>query len=135
MKYIAATVHTLNLFTRASDRLTRWAKVVFKPVREAVYPILSSPKKYHMMDEDDRLGNEVNNRGSECLSLSAGIVAVITNLQDNILDQPILQVVSKPDMAFKQNEGTQSKYLYTIHYTHLRLADGSTDQMMARLSM
>ena len=135
LENIATTVKTLNIITRASDGLAKWAKGAFRPVREALYPFMSSPEKYHMMDGDERPDDDVNNSGKDCPNLSPDIVVRIANLQNDIPDELILQVVSKPLMAFEKNESTQSNSSNLIHYTHARLSDGSGDQIKARMSM
>ena len=96
--------------------------------------IRSYPEKFcpvmgdKMPDNCEFPGEDQNN-----LALRPNCVSSISDFKelDNFVS-PTLQVIkSKMDWE----ESTKSKKVNSLHFTHLRLCDGSKDVMMGRLSM
>ena len=64
-----------------------------------------------------------------------GLAAIASDQSlESFGDTPILQVVSS-DMKFESNSPYQGSVSSKTHFTHLRLADGSNDQIVGRLRM
>ena len=72
MGLVNVAVHVLNHISRASDGLQRWRKLAFKSLREALYPFMSYPEKYPLVDGDIRLGDNTNVCSKKCSALTAG---------------------------------------------------------------
>ena len=89
-----------------------------------------------MKDGDKRNDDTINTRNTECPAMTEGFIAAIASDQslESFGDTPILQVVSS-DMKFESNSSYQGSVSSKTHFTHLRLADGSNDQIVGRLQM
>ena len=136
LNFITNTAHTLNLITRAGDGMTRWGHKAFKSLREALYPIISHPEKYSMRSGDQRPDDDINTTGRTCPPLTPGYIEAIAKHRnlDTFADEPVLQVLNST-MSFESNSSRSTSRTNLIHFTHLRLADGSNNQVLCRLNM
>ena len=134
--------HVMKALARGAQGPNLWGREDFKTIRECVGAIASRPDLYHplMGDKlpDVTLPGEQENdggggHGRKNPSLTTNYISSIAEYKDLDAKLPILQVVSTPNMDFE--EFSRKGKSTNIHFTHLRLCDGSNDVMTGRLSM
>jgi hypothetical protein len=119
-------------------RPSLWPLPQFKEVRECIQVLKTNPEQYSPVLGDclpDGLDHPIGNEPtSEHIALTQKYISDIAEYRDiNAELSPILQVVSTK-MSYEENKQHKKK-TNAIHFTHLRLCDGSNDVIVCRLSM
>ena len=134
---IAHTEHVLKVLTSTPKGSKVWDRPEMQNIRELVEVIRSNPQIYHL-----RVGDHLPDGSIVDQDEDAKIPAPTTNYVkmtaagESVIEYaptPVLQVVSK-NMALEGSTGGNN-HTNMIHFTNLRVCDGSGDVMLARLSM
>ena len=140
MSELAQCAHVLHLLTADPQKKDFWERKEFKLIRQEIAVIQSQPELYVPVCGDILPDHSVASGGEDetahkTPALTQGYIKAIASFKEwNEDDElPILQVSSAPDMSMEQSS-RKSKSSH-IHMTHLRLCDGSNDEMVGRLSM
>ena len=133
--------HLLKSLTLRRDGPEIWKDGSMKTIRECIALITSHPESFpalqgdHIPEESLFSDEEDEQGGGETHSLTSGFIAAIAGSGDlDLNDYPILQVAAPPARKFEQNTGGGNNVSHT-HFTHLRLCDGSGDQIVGRLNL
>lgn len=98
----------------------------------------ANPEKYPAIIADqlpDASTFSVNEEEAKNLSLTANYISAIAEYNDlEYAESPTLQVV-EAFMDYEETSNSSNKKTNSIHFTHLRLCDGSRDVMKGHLSM
>ena len=136
---IEHTQRVLKMFTTTQDGPDFWKKKEYKMIRECLADIQARPGDFPPMMGDTLPDGGVFEGGdtgddTNTPSLTTNYVSSIARYKDlDYADRPILHVAAPPIMDFEQSNS--AKGLNSVHFTHLRLRDGSDDVMTGRLSM
>ncbi|KAL7535734.1 hypothetical protein ACHAWF_015063 [Thalassiosira exigua] len=128
-------VHVLKSLACKPEGPELWERADFREIRECVSVIKSLPGKFPPM-HGDRLpdGSLFTGQKTPTPSLTPGYIEAISDFKDmTSFEFPILHVVAEPKMSYEESRNKKS--INAVHFTHLRLRDGSNDVIVGRLSM
>ena len=127
--------HCQHLLSVLEHRPPLWTKPEFKQIRESISFIHANPDKFPPIVGDclpDVVDDRRDNAKSPVTLTKEFVSRIAGNQCVAHIDAPIFQVVS----TRKKFEVSVSKIeKNSIHFTHLRILDGSGDVMVGRLNM
>jgi hypothetical protein len=130
--------HVLSVLTKNTSGPEFWLREEYKKIRESMEVLRSNPKAFppvvgdQLPDGSIFTGADIESY-TKMPALSTKYIASIAAFAElNFEELPVLQVVSS---KMNTELSTTLKKKTSIHFTHLRLRDGSNDVITGRLSM
>ena len=130
--------HVLSVLTRNVSGPEFWLRPEYKQIRQCIEVFKSHPHQFKPVIGDELPDGSIfceddSNDGLKLPALTSSYILSIATFKDLPSDLlPIMQVVSSK-MTTETSSMKQKRN--NIHFTHLRLRDGSNDVIIARLSM
>lgn len=127
--------HCTHVLSVLLQKPEMWCHPTFRTVRECIQVMKANPQQFPPVIGDntpDGTAYSDNNAVSGRSHLLRPVTFIAQYKDVDVALSPILQVVSA---TMKYESSTEGKKSNSIHFTHLRLCDGSNDVMVGRLSM
>ena len=137
MKEVECAENILKKLTSDPNKKQLWNKPVFKVVRQEIAVIASHPEIYQPLPgdtlPDNSMAVEIERKRPSLTSNFISDIAKFKEVSEGLDASPVMQVVALPSMNLE--ESSRSNKSSHIHFTHLRIRDGSNNVMLGRLSM